>query len=370
MSGCHAETEVPMEIKINKIDGHYNGKECFVHARMCGLNENHLIMIMQKLYVHACDLFSPLYVSVSKDGGKTWSEPMPDDAFVLPSRGGVSAVGCDASLLMHKKSGKAVITGCVTHYRNDEPAEEVGNKTFYSVYDGEKFMPIGIIDIPPQYQFKSCNPGSSQFIEEENGDLLVPVSIVKTEGARAVSTVMRCSFDGTRAVFKEFGNTLEFNHARGIYEPSLCKFRGKYYLTLRNDDYALFAVSGDGIHYSKPDFWRWDTDEILPSDNTQQHWLACGDKLYLVYTRRAGNNDHVFRHRAPLFMAEVDTENMWILRHTEKIVAPERGARLGNFGVCRLSDNHSIITAAEWMQPHGCEKYGSNNSIFITDVII
>lgn len=26
--------------------------------------------------------------------------------------------------------------------------------------------------------------------------------------------------------------------------------------------------------------------------------VICGGRLYLVYTRRAGTNDHVFRHRA------------------------------------------------------------------------
>jgi len=115
--------------------------------------------------------------------------------------------------------------------------------------------------------------------------------------------------------------------------------------------------------------WCWDDGEPLPTYNTQQHWLNCGDKLYLVYTRKAENNGHVFRHRAPLFMAEVDTERVRVVRSTEKIVVPERGARLGNFGVTLLPDGSSMIVAAEWMQPKGCEKYGSDNSIFIVNVL-
>ena len=35
------------------------------------------------------------------------------------------------------------------------------------------------------------------------------------------------------------------------------------------------------------------------------------DKLFLIYTRRGLNNDHVFRHRAPLVMAEFDEEKGW-----------------------------------------------------------
>ena len=359
-----------VKVNISKIDGSYDGKECFVHARMCALDEHYWVMTMQKLYVHGCDLFSPLFVSISRDGGKSWSKPEPDGAFVINGDGDTEIVGCDATLLMHKKTGKAVITGNVAYYGKDDtmPVLSAQNMTFYSVFDRktERFSPIRFIDIPTEYEFRCCNPGCSQFIEEENGDLLIPVNICKSDETYFVTMVMRCSFDGENIVFREFGNELEFKNSRGLYEPSICRFGGKYYLTLRNDEYALYSVSDDGLHFSTPEFWRWDTDVILPSYNTQQHFLVCGGRLYLVYTRKAGNNDHVLRHRAPLFMAEVDTERMRILRHTEQIVAPERGARLGNFGVAYVDENTSVVTVSEWMQPARCEKYGSDNSIYVT----
>jgi hypothetical protein len=135
---------------------------------------------------------------------------------------------------------------------------------------------------------------------------------------------------------------------------------------MRNDDVGLFSVSDDCKTFSEPKIWKWDTGDILPTYNTQSHWLICGGKLYLVYTRKAGNNDHIFRHRAPLFMAEVDRENMCIVRHSEVVVVPERGARLGNFGVTQINENKALITACEWMQPAGCEKYGSDNNIYIS----
>ena len=77
------------------------------------------------------------------------------------------------------------------------------------------------------------------------------------------------------------------------------------------------------------------------------------------------NNDHVTRHRAPLFMAQVDQERLCILRDTEEILIPERGARLGNFGVTEISENETWVTVSEWMQPEGVEKYGSDGSVFI-----
>ena len=100
------------------------------------------------------------------------------------------------------------------------------------------------------------------------------------------------------------------------------------------------------------------------------------DALYLVYTRRGANNDHVMRHRAPLFIAQVDPERLCVIRDTEQILVPERGARLGNFGVVQISESESWVTVAEWMQTNPpdpwdftvCEKYGSDNSVFVAKI--
>jgi len=64
-------------------------------------------------------------------------------------------------------------------------------------------------------------------------------------------------------------------------------------------------------------------------------------------------------------MARVDVERLRVLRETEQVVVPQRGARLGNFGVTHVNDDLSLVTAAEWMQPEGCERYGSDNSVFL-----
>ncbi len=61
-------------------------------------------------------------------------------------------------------------------------------------------------------------------------------------------------------------------------------------------------------------------------------------------------------------------QKLRILRHTEKIAVRERGARLGNFGVTQLDDDHALISAAEWMQPKGCERFGADNTIHITKI--
>jgi hypothetical protein len=76
----------------------------------------------------------------------------------------------------------------------------------------------------------------------------------------------------------------------------------------------------------------------------------------------------VFRHRAPLFIAEFDPDRMCLIRDTEHAVVPERGARLGNFGCVQISENESWVVVSEWMQPIGCEKYGSDNTIFVSKI--
>jgi hypothetical protein len=83
----------------------------------------------------------------------------------------------------------------------------------------------------------------------------------------------------------------------------------------------------------------------------------------------------VFRHRAPLFIARVDCESLRVIRATEQVVVPERGARLGNFGVTRVSDDESWVVVTEWMQTWGPNyvmpvdnKYGADNSIHIARI--
>ena len=81
--------------------------------------------------------------------------------------------------------------------------------------------------------------------------------------------------------------------------------------------------------------WRWDDGSILPTYNTQ-HYATHSDGLFLVYTRIADNNGHVFQHRAPLFVLRWIGADVYH-KETERILVPERGARLGNFQVTNVT---------------------------------
>lgn len=362
-----------MKITIHQIPGSYNGKNCYVHARACALDEQNLLLTMQKLDVSGSDLFSPLEAFRSTDGGKTFLPDGTQTAFDAQSNAdGTRTLACDYTHILHSKTGVPIICGHSVSYAEDSlvPLSGLNAFTAYHTYDLATglYSPLQKIEVPQDRYPMGCATGCSQFLEDDNGDVLIPVCIRRADPHHTNAAIMRCSFDGKSLRFLEMTNELFWHEPRGLGEGSLCKFGGKYYLTLRNDHHGFWSVSEDGKHFSEPKIWTWDTGLELPNYNTQQHWLLCGGKLYLVYTRKSGNNDHVFRHRAPLYIAQVDTETMSVLRHTERIAVPERGARLGNFGVTQISDDKAIITVTEWMQPAGCEQYGSDNSLFITTV--
>jgi len=188
--------------------------------------------------------------------------------------------------------------------------------------------------------------------------------------------VLRCAFDGRNLRYLASGTPLTLPVPRGFGEPSLIEFGGRFFLTLRNDVRGYVTTGDDGMAFVPPKPWCWDDGEEIGNYNTQQHWLKGGGNLYLVYTRRGANNDHVFRHRAPLFIAQVDTDRLCLLRASEQIVVPEKGARLGNFGVTYVSDRESWVVVSEWMQTNPpnpsdctvCERYGANNRLWLSRV--
>jgi hypothetical protein len=178
--------------------------------------------------------------------------------------------------------------------------------------------------------------------------------------------VIRSAFDGRQLKYLERGNELGVDDAtRGVHEPSLTKLGDTYYLTIRHDRRGYVTRSRDGLQFEPLRAWTFDDGSELGNYNTQQHWVTHSAGLFLVYTRRGLNNDHVFRHRAPLVMAQVDPDKLHVIRATEQILVPQRGARLGNFGVTDVTPDETWVTVAEWMQPRGCEKYGSDGSVWV-----
>ena len=353
-----------MKCTTYSIRNGYDGKKCLVHARCCTAPDM-MLATAQYLDVTGCDLFGGIYMSKSYDGGKTWTEFVLQEGLVPTEENGVITGNCDGTPMYHKKTGKVLLLGHKVEYLAGakgpgkyEPA------TFYSVYNEEtdSFSNRRFMELPQGV--RPSGSGSAQAWELDCGDILVPVSTMADEKGRYGAAVIRCSFDGENVVFKEMGNTLHLDVARGLCEPSVIYHNGIYYMTIRNDEAAFVAKSADGLHYEDMHLWAWEDGSLLQSYNTQQHWAKINGELYLVYTRRDKTNNHVERHRAPLWIAKV--EDMHLVKSTEMAITPQRGARLGNFGVISLDDGRAMAMVAEWMQPIGCEKYGSDNSIFVS----
>jgi hypothetical protein len=374
-----------MKIEIYKISSEFDGERCYVHARGVLLPSGFGLITTQKLELSGCDAFYGIEMMKSDDGGKSFSSPEKSLGLSRRTRpDGLDEVMCDATPFYHEKTGKIILVGHLAIYEKDnvQTKTPIRKSTAYAVYDEEKgdFSPFKMIEMPIVNGdiYFSSGSGCSQIYECESGEILIPFYFRSYENTctnifHVSSSVMRCSFDGEEMKIIEIGNELSTTVPRGICEPSITKFGGEYFLALRNDVSGYVTKGIDGIHFNEPTPLCFDDGEPLGNYNTQQHWLVGGGKLWLVYTRRAGNNDHVFRHRAPLFIAELDRETLRVIRETETIAVPERGARLGNFGCQSYSDGFGYVFASEWMQGdyglEGCTRYGSDNSIFVSKII-
>ena len=358
-----------MLITVYKHEGNYDKKTCYVHARGAYLPDGHLLITTQKLNISGCDDFDGLEVMEAYEGGSLITPPKPDEAFGRKEiADGIFCAQCDATPMYHKASGKVIVIGHNAFYNNQhQHLRGMENRGFYSVYDYENkhFLPVHPFEVSICDDFLHTAPGSVQYYEDDKGILWIPFTIKKQDSPFYEVIVFSFAFDGEKLCEVGRSNVLSYPVARGAYEPSLIYSGGKFILTVRNDEVGLFSTSTDGKQFGQLMPWRYDDGEVLQNYNTQQHFLALGDAVYLVYTRRGANNDHVFRHRAPLFIARIDTERMCLIRESEKVAVPERGARLGNFGVTNVSRDLAYLTVTEWMQPRGCEKYGSDNALFI-----
>ncbi len=364
----------------------YDGKTCWVQCRAGaippgaagGNNLPIVVLTMQKLLLSGWDVFYELNELRTDDLARTWSGPTPhlETLGRRTDSNGTESVICDATPRWHAATGKLLSTGHSAHYLNNGliPGEH-RRFTAYTVYDPatRSWNRWRTMDMPDMDGLFFCSgAGCTQRFDLENGDILLPIHFKPRAGHSAggatpplMTTVCRCRFDGTTLSYVEHGTELSSPEPGSLCEPSLTRFRGRFYLTLRNKMRGYVTTSGDGLQFGRPVSWTFDDGSELGNYNTQQHWVTHGDALFLVYTRRGLNNDHVFRHRAPLVMAEVDPDRLCVLRDTERVVVPERGARLGNFAVTDVSEQETWITVSEWMQNDGgasaqkmCEKLG------------
>ena len=379
------------EIELTTATSGYDGKMCWVHARAGAIpagtpgvpgSDPAVVMTTQKLDVTGSDVFYALHDFRTDDLGAHWDGPdAHDDLGRRPFPDGGEIVIADFWPDWHSTTGKLLGTGHTIRYVGNRVVSGKNPRwTGYSVYDPENrtWAPWKTLDVPRDSVLASSGAGCTQRVDLPNGDILLPVYCNPLEDGMVVPSfvvVLRCRFDGETLSYVEHGNQIRHETKRGFAEPSLAAFGGEYFLTIRHDEYAAVTRSSDGLHFEETKPWTFDNGGELGSYNTQAHWVVHSDALYLVYTRKGADNDHVFRHRAPLFMAQVDPQRLVVLRDTERVLVPQRGARQGNFGVTQVSPHETWVTVTEWMQTWGPNyilpvdnRLGADNSIFVAKI--
>lgn len=363
------------QVRLEVVTEGYDGKTCWFHPRAGAMPGKvpTVVLTMQKLNAKRSDVFYPIASLESPDLGRTWT-PIAEHTQTLGRRPlgehleeGIS----DFTPKWHAASGKLLATGHTVVYSNDVLVPVRPRSAVWSVYDPatRAWRPWAKLAMPQEAKFSCGGAGSTQRVDLENGDILLPF-YSKGVGERAhFSTVLRTRFDGETLRYIEHGTELTVSTDRGLGEPSLARFQGRFYLTLRNDRAAYVAVSQDGLHYDPPRKWTFEDGTDLGSYNTQAHWVTRQDALFLVYTRRGANNDNVVRHRAPLFVARIDPARLVVLRATERELVPNKGAQLGNFAVVDVSEHETWVTTSEGMAAATAPKFGANGRVYAARLV-
>lgn len=361
---------------------------CWVHPRATAIpnpddpGRPRILMTLKREFLGESDFFSGTYVMRTDDLGESWMGPdlFPQLDWWKESDSVLGGV-IDGTPQWHPPTVKVILMGIRVRYdlnRNTpnrfiQLQDKRPRLATYAVYDSKADTwkkPAGpnygsasrwlagcrswkgwqILELPDEESFHRHGIGSTQWVVEPDGDLFIPVAHSKPGGLWSV-TVVQCRFDGEKLHYVKRGNELRVPGPRGLIEPSLIEFQGRYYLTLRNPVTGRVTASDDGLHFEPVRSWTFDDGTELGNYSTQTHWLSHSKGLFLVYTRRGADNDHVVRHRAPLFIAQVDPEQLHVVRSTERILIPDHGAPMGNFGASKITENESWVTVSELMWP-------------------
>lgn len=342
------------------------------HPRACVVpNENGQSSVLMTLQeIGGSDYFGPVLWSETDDLGKSWSPPKPIPALgrdPVPGHPGLKAGVCDVTPQFHPRTGTILALGHVVFYKglHFSRGEQLARYPVYAVRrpDGTWSQRKILKWDDPRGAFIYTN-NCGQRVVMPNGDIIMSFTFGPEANNRMVAGV-RCSFDGEELKIIEVGPPLKNNIGRGLLEPSVVRFKDRFYITMRAEDgHGYVAVSDDGLNYDRKTAWAWDDGQEITMSTTQQHWLAHSDGLYLVYTRKDASNANVFRWRSPLWIARVDTERLCLIRQTEQIALPLVGdgtkqasdvALMGNFGIVNVSPFESWITVGEWMPKRGAK---------------
>jgi len=341
------------------------------HPRVCMIPgaDGRPVALMTLQEIGGSDYFGQVHWSVSADHRETWSAPEPIAALgrnpVPGQNDGLKAGVCDVTPQYHPNTGTVLALGHVVFYKGAYFAREE-QLPRYPVYvtraKNGTWSKRKILewDDPRGSHLYTNNCG--QRVVLPSGDVQMSFTFGPKAEHRMVAGV-RAAFDGEVLTVREVGPPLHNPKGRGLLEPSVTQFGGKFWITMRAEDNRGYnSVSDDGLNWAEKRAWAWDDGTPIDMSTTQQHWLTHSDGLFLVYTRKDTSNTNVIRWRSPLWVAQVDTDRRCLIKSTEQIALPlvgdgvndpDKVALMGNFHVVNASPHESWITVGEWMPRNG-----------------
>jgi hypothetical protein len=371
--GCVA-ADVSFEIKLETPVIHDERDFLWYHPRAAVIPGRGAVMTIQK-HLGISDYYSGLFMMRRENLNAAWSGPtaVPELDWRPQTNGTIISVA-DVTPGWHARSRRVIAIGCEVPY--GKKGEQLDDKkrqhqTVYAIFNpkAKRWSSWQRLEMPPDSKFDFCRNACAQWLGKPNGNLLVPVYFGPNARERHSVTVLECSFKNEKLVYLRHGDELSLPIQRGLVEPSIIQFGKRYFLTIRNDERGYVTGSDDGLHWGAIRPWQFDDGVDLGSYNTQQHWLAHSDGLFLVYTRSGANNDHIIRHRAPLFMAQVDPKTLRVIRKTERIAIPENGGETGNFGCNMVNRSESWITVSEGIWSEEARRRGAKGATYVARIL-
>ena len=272
------------------------------HPRACMMPDanGQPMALMTLQQIGGSDYFGQVHWSTSTDLGKTWSDPEPIAALgrdAVPGReDDLKAAVCDVVPQYDPVTKSLLAMGHVVFYKGDYFArkEQLSRYPVYVTRDQDgTWSQRKILQWDDPRGSNIYSNGCGQRVVLPDGDVLMSFTFGPEEVNRMVAGV-RTSFDGEMLKVKEVGPALHNDKGRGLLEPSVTKFGGKFWITLRaEDDRGYVSVSDDGLNYEEKRAWTWEDGTPIEMSTTQQHWLTHSDGLFLVYTRRDESNENV-----------------------------------------------------------------------------
>ena len=248
--GCFKKQNTGLIKKIETeiiFPGRTTGKTWF-HPRACLIPGNpNPIALMTCQTIGGSDVFSQVHWSISKDSGKTWTEPEPIFSLGRRKLPDETEEGtCDVVPDYHPQTNTVLAIGHNVYYKDNvltKPNED--RFTVYVIRDSDgKWSERKKLEWDHPGISGIYTSGCAQRVTLENGQIILPLSFAPKDRAdRAVCTAL-CNYDGKELNILKTGNVLKLAVKRGLLEPTLARFDGKFFVTIRAENgYGYMSIS-------------------------------------------------------------------------------------------------------------------------------